>query len=279
MFYPYEVFAKWLIYSVFSIQKDSYLGSSLEFFVFDVLKIFTLLFVLIYLVSFFRSFISKNKLQKVFTHERKYLGHFLAASLGIITPFCSCSAIPLFLSFLEIEIPIGIAFTFLIASPLINEVAIILLLGLFGVRTMLIYILSGFVISIIAGLILGKMKVDKWLLKDILYKQTLKNSECCKCQKLFKNRFANAKKYTFSIIKKIGLYVLLGIGLGAWIHGYVPNDFLVKYADASKWYAVPLSVILGIPLYSNAAGVIPLISSLVEKGLAIGTALAFIFFF
>ena len=142
MFYPFELFSKWLTYQVFSIRVNSYLGDSVEFFIFDVLKIFSLLFVLIYLVSFLRAYLPKHKFQKLLSHERKYLGHFLAASLGVITPFCSCSAIPLFLSFIEIEIPTGIAFSFLIASPLINEVAIILLLGLFGIKITAIYILN-----------------------------------------------------------------------------------------------------------------------------------------
>lgn len=277
IFYPLEVFSKWLTYQVFSIPKNSLLGNATEFFILDVLKIFLLLFFLIFIVSFIRSYIAKEKIQKILSHEKKYVGHVIASLLGIITPFCSCSAIPLFLSLLEAGVPIGITFSFLIASPMINEVALIMLLSLFGIKIALIYIISGLVISVVAGIILGKIKAEKWILKDILIQDfSSKNKKCC-CNKTdsLKDKLYNSKNYTLSIIKKIWLYVILGVGIGAWIHGYIPDNFLTKYADASKWYDVPFAVLLGIPLYSNAAGVIPLISSLTEKGLSIGTALAF----
>ena len=276
IFYPLEYFSKWLTYNVFSIPQNSILGNAVEFFILDISKIFLMLFVLIFLVSFLRSYVSKEKIQKFLSHKRKYVGHLLASLFGIITPFCSCSAIPLFLSLLEASIPVGITFSFLIASPMINEVALIMLLSLFGVKIALIYIFSGLLISIFAGIILGKLKADKWILKDILI-QDFSVKKSCSCQKTntWQFKLYNARRHTFSIIKKIWLYVLIGVGIGAWIHGYVPDNFLAKYADASKWYDVPFAVLLGIPLYSNAAGVIPLVSSLTEKGLSIGTALAF----
>ena len=277
MFYPIELFSKWMTYKIFSIPYNSLVGNTVEFFIFEVLKIFILLSVLIFTASFIRSYISKRKIQKFLSHEKKYLGHLLASSLGIITPFCSCSAIPLFLSFLETGVPIGITFSFLIASPMINEVAFILLLGLFGIKIAVIYIASGLVISVISGIILGKINAEKWILKDILIKDFSKNKSKCGCNKLinWKDRLSHAKKYTLSTLKKIWIYVISGIGIGAWIHGYIPFDFLAKYAHATKWYNVPVAVLLGIPLYSNAAGVIPLISSLTEKGLSFGCALAF----
>lgn len=277
MFYPIELFSKWLTYKIFLIPYNSLPGNAMEFFILEVLKIFILLFVLIFTASLIRSYISKRKIQKFLSHEKKYLGYLLASSLGIITPFCSCSAIPLFLSFLETGVPIGITFSFLIASPMINEVAFILLLGLFGIKIAIIYIASGLIISIISGIILGKINAEKWILKDILIKDFSKNKSKCACNKLinWKDRLNHAKKYTLSILKKIWIYVILGIGIGAWIHGYIPFDFLAKYAHATKWYNVPVAVLLGIPLYSNAAGVIPLISSLTEKGLSFGCALAF----
>ena len=276
VFYPLELFAKWLTYQIFSIPKNSLLGNAIEFFILDTLKIFILLFILIFIVSWLRSFIPRDKIQKFLTHKKRYLGHIIASLFGIITPFCSCSAIPLYLSLLEVGIPTGIAFTFLIASPLINEVALIMLLSLFGVKTALIYISSGLLISIIAGIILGKIHTEKWILKDILIKNSTSNKKCS-CQKAihWKEKLINSKKYTLSIIKKIWIYVLLGVGIGAWIHGYVPDNFLAKFANAAKWYDVPLAVIIGVPLYSNAAGIMPLISSLIEKGLSMGTALAF----
>ncbi len=277
IFYPLELFSKWLTYKVFLIKQNSLAGNALEFFITDVLKIFILLFVLIFLISLIRSYIPKEKIQKLLNHEKKYIGHVLASLLGIITPFCSCSAIPLFLTFLEASVPIGIAFSFLISAPMINEVALILLLSLFGIKIALIYIFSGLLISIFAGICLGKINSEKWILKDMLIQnfQTKKKSCACKKSIHWKCKINNSLNYTLNIIKKIWLYVIVGVGIGAWLHGYVPNDFLAKYADATKWYAVPAAVLIGIPLYSNAAGVLPLISTLTEKGLSIGTALAF----
>jgi len=277
LFYPLELFSKWLTYKVFAISESSYLGKTVEFFIFDILKIFILLFILVFIAAFLRSFVSKEKIQKFLSHKKKYFAHFLASSLGIVTPFCSCSGIPLFLSFLEAGVPVGISFSFLIASPLINEIALIMLFGLFGIQIALYYILSGFVISVVAGLLLGKINADKWLLKDILIRNfSNTNAKCC-CQKKlhWKDRLILAKNYTLLIVKKIWIYIIIGVGIGAWIHGYMPDDFLIKYGGTNKWYDVPFAVLLGIPLYSNAAGVIPLISSLTEKGLSIGTTLAF----
>lgn len=277
LFYPLEYFSNWLTYKVFLLPKDSLFGNALDFFILDILKIFILLFVLIFIVSIIRSYVSKEQIGKFLSHEKKYLGYFLASLFGIITPFCSCSAIPLFLSFLEAGIPAGIAFSFLISSPMINEVAIIMLVSLFGIKVALIYVLSGLLISVVSGIVLGKINADKWILKDILISDFVVKKNKCSCKK--KNKFfdklSNSKRYTFLIIKKIWIYVIVGVAIGAWIHGYVPDNFLVKYADATKWYDVPFAVLLGIPLYSNAAGVFPLISSLTEKGLSIGTSLAF----
>jgi uncharacterized protein len=277
IFYPLVLFSKWMTYKVFAISEESYLGKSVEFFILDILKIFILLIILMFVVAFIRAYISKEKIQKVLSHKRRYLGHFIASLLGIITPFCSCSAIPLFLTLLEAGVPIGITFTFLIASPMINEVALIMLFGLFGIKIAIIYVLSGLLISIFAGIILGQMKVDKLILKDILIKDIcVGKSQCaCKQQNILRNKIKYAQRYAVSILKKIWIYVILGVGIGAWIHGYVPDDFLAKYAGKDKWFDVPLAVLIGIPLYSNAAGIIPLISTLTEKGLSIGTALAF----
>jgi uncharacterized membrane protein YraQ (UPF0718 family) len=276
IFYPLDLFAEWLTFDVLSISKNSLLGTSLHFFIFDTLKIFILLYVLILLTAFLRSYISKDRIRHLLSHNKQYLGYFFASLLGVITPFCSCSAIPLFLSFLEASIPIGITFTFLIASPMINEVALIMLLGLFGIKIALLYVASGLFISVVSGLILAHLKVEKWILQDIIIKGC-ESSKKCSCQGSvgWKEKVKNSNHYTFSILKKIGIYVVLGIGLGAWIHGYVPDQFLVQYASANHWYDVPLVVALGVPLYSNAAGIIPLISSLIEKGLSLGTALAF----
>jgi len=277
IFHPLELFSKWMTYKVFSLTESSYLGKAVEFFILDILKIFILLFIFMFAIAFIRTYISKEQIQKVLSHKRRYLGHFLASLFGIITPFCSCSAIPLFLTLLEAGVPIGITFTFLIASPMINEVALIMLFSLFGIKIALIYVLSGLLISIIAGIILGQMQIDKLILKDILIKDICAGKSKCACQQQnnFRNKAKYAKRYTLSILKKIWIYVVLVVGIGAWIHGYVPDNFLAKYAGGDKWYDVPIAVLIGIPLYSNAAGIIPLISSLTEKGLSMGTALAF----
>lgn len=279
IFYPIKLFSEWFTYNLLSLSAKSYLGQAIEFFIYDVLKIFLLLAVLIFTVSFIRSFVSTEKLQKILGHKKRYLGHLIACLFGVVTPFCSCSAIPLFLSFLEAEVPIGITFSFLIASPMVNEVALIMLFGLFGIKIALIYALSGIAISFFAGIILGRLKADRWILKDLLISNFSNPEKKCSCSSLqptfWQKKISHSWQYAKSILKKIWPYILIGVGIGAWIHGYVPDSFLAKYAGQDRWYAVPLAVVLGIPLYSNAAGVIPFVSALVSKGLSIGTALAF----
>lgn len=184
--------------------------------------------------------------------------------MGIITPFCSCSAIPLFLGFVQAGVPLGTTFSFLIASPMINEVALVLLLGMFGWKIALIYVISGIIISVLSGIIIGKMKMES-LVESFVFDNRI-DGDVILPQMSKKERFNYAKNYTLNILNKVWIYVLIGIGIGAWIHGYVPADFLAQYAGSDKWYAVPLAVLVGIPLYSNAAGVIPLVSALTEKG-------------
>jgi uncharacterized membrane protein YraQ (UPF0718 family) len=196
----------------------------------------------------------------------------LAAAFGITTPFCTCSAIPLFLGFIEAGIPLGVTFSFLIASPMINEVAIVLLLGLFGWKITCIYIASGYTIAVIAGIILGRLKLEG-LVENVAARRI--NSSLVEMKLTWPQRLRSAKNYTIEIITKIWPYIVIGIGIGAWIHGYVPTEFITRYAAGNSWYAVPLVTLIGIPLYSNAAGVLPLVSVLTEKGVAIGTTLAF----
>jgi hypothetical protein len=229
--------------------------------------------VIIFIVSLIRSFLPPEKIRYILSHKNKYTGNIVASLLGIITPFCSCSAIPLFLGFVQAGVPLGVTFSFLVASPMINEVALVLLLGLFGWKVALIYIISGLIIAVLSGLVIGKMKVEN-LLEDFVLQNSVQAQDALQKMK-WRERLNYAKNYTWDILSKVWLYILIGIGLGAWIHGYVPTDFLATYAGADKWYAVPLAVLIGIPLYSNAAGVIPLISALTEKGVAIGTTLAF----
>jgi len=273
MFYPIQLFADWLTYSVFGIIHETLLASAVNFFIFDTIKILLLLAVIIFAVSLIRSFLPPEKIRKILSHEKKYLGNVLASLLGIITPFCSCSAVPLFLGFVQAGVPLGTTFSFLVASPMINEVALVLLFGLFGWKIALMYIVSGLVIAILSGIVIGKLKVEN-LVEEFVYENKF-NGQFQMEEMTWKQRANYAKNYTWDIIKKVWLYVVIGVGVGAWIHGYVPADFLAQYAGSDKWYAVPLAVLIGIPLYSNAAGIIPLVSALTEKGVAMGTTLAF----
>ena len=272
IFYPIQFFADWLTYSIFNITQKTLLASAVNFFIFDTIKILLLLCVIIFTVSIIRSFLPPEKIRNILSHEKKYVGNILASLLGIITPFCSCSAVPLFLGFVQAGVPLGTTFSFLVASPMINEVALVMLLGMFGWKIALIYVISGLLIAIFSGMVIEKMEVRN-LVEEFALNGNDKNLNLPKLS--WEQRIRYAKNYTSDIIKKIWLYVLIGVGLGAFIHGYVPADFLARYAGGDKWYAVPLAVLIGIPLYSNAAGVIPLVSALTEKGVALGTALAF----
>jgi len=273
MFYPIQLLADWLTYNVFSITPKTLLAEAVNFFIYDTVKILILLSVIIFFVSIIRSYLPPEKIRDILARKNKYVGNVIASLLGIITPFCSCSAIPLFLGFIQAGVPLGTTFSFLVASPMINEVALVLLLGMFGWKIALMYVISGLIISILSGIIIGKMKVES-LVEPFVYQNTINgNTELPTMNR--KERIIYAKNYTLDILKKVWLYILIGIGIGAWIHGYVPADFLAQYAGSDKWYAVPLAVLIGIPLYSNAAGVIPLVSALTEKGVAMGTTLAF----
>jgi len=273
IFYPIKLITDWLTYSVFHLGFKTLLGQAINFFIYDTTKIFILLSVIIFIVSIIRSFLPPEKIRSILSHKNKYIGNILASLLGIITPFCSCSAIPLFLGFVQAGVPLGTTFSFLVASPMINEVALVLLIGLFGWKIALIYILSGLFIAIFSGILIGKLKVED-LVEPFVY-QTSVNSNVDLPSMSRNERISYALDYTKDIIKKVWPYILIGIGIGAWIHGYLPVNFLAQYAGPDKWYAVPLAIIIGIPLYSNAAGVIPLVSVLTEKGVSVGTTLAF----
>lgn len=274
MFYPIELLANFITYTVFKIEENTLLANAVNFFIFDTIKIIILLIVIIFAVSFIRTYLPPEKVRLYLAKKNKISAHILASLLGIITPFCSCSAVPLFLGFVEAGVPLGVTFSFLVSSPMINEVALVLLIGLFGWKIALIYIVSGLIIAILAGLIIDKMKLEN-LVADFIWKHNKINNKIKILKQTFKEKIVYSKDYAFDIIKKVWPYIVIGVGVGAFIHGYVPADFLVQYAGVDKWYAVPLATLIGIPLYSNAAGVIPLVSVLSEKGVAIGTTLSF----
>ena len=264
----------WLVDDVLGMTAGSHLTEALRFFIFEVPKVLLLLTLIIFLVGIVRSYFSPEKTRKALEGKSLFTGNVLASMLGIVTPFCSCSAIPLFLGFVEAGIPIGVTFSFLIASPMINEVAIVLLLSMFGWKTAAIYVVSGLVIAIIAGWIIGKLNLRHWV-QDWVYQSQFSNADSEGETLKFADRIQYGYNAVKEIVGKVWLYVVLGIAVGAGAHGYVPADFMASLMGKSAWYSVPLSVIIGVPLYSNAAGIIPIVSVLIEKGASLGTALAF----
>lgn len=273
IFSPIHVLSDWLTYNVFKIVKGSPFGNSLNFFIYDTIKIMILLSVIVFIVSVIRSYFPPEKTKKYLgKHDHTILGNLLASLLGIVTPFCSCSAVPLFIGFVQAGIPLGTTFSFLISSPMVNEVALVLLWGLFGWKIALIYITSGVVIATVAGWILGKLKLEKWV-EGFVYET--KSGQAIIEKMMIKDRLVYARDYVKEIVGKIWIYIVIGVGIGSLMHGYIPNDFLIKFAGPKNPFAVPVATLIGIPLYSNAAGTIPIVSVLVDKGMAIGTALAF----
>jgi uncharacterized membrane protein YraQ (UPF0718 family) len=223
-------------------------------------------------VAIIRTSFPPERTKRMLSHKREYVGNVLAALLGIVTPFCSCSAVPLFIGFVESGVPLGVTFSFLISSPMVNEVALIMLWGLFGWKIALIYIGTGLLVAIVAGIVIGKLKMERYV-QDYVWEMQVGNGEIKVLN--FREKLDYAREYTLGLLKKIWPYVVVGVGLGAFIHGYVPADFLARWAGRDNPFAVPVAVALGVPLYSNAAGVIPIVHALMEKGMAIGTVLAF----
>jgi uncharacterized membrane protein YraQ (UPF0718 family) len=260
------------VFGLLGLARGSALGSALDFFIYDAVKIFALLVVIIFVIALVRSFFPPERTKRTLEKVPELLGNVLAALLGIVTPFCSCSAVPLFIGFIEAGVPLGVTFSFLVSSPMVNEVALIMLWGLFGWKIALIYIASGIVIAILSGLLIGRLRLELWV-EEYVYK--IKSGGSVTANLSWRDRLVYAWGYVGEIVGKVWPYVVVGIAIGGFMHGYAPADFLARYAGPGSWYAVPLAVIIGIPLYSNAAGVIPIVSVLMEKGMAMGTALAF----
>ena len=264
----------WFIDSIVGMEKGAHLTEALRFFIFEFPKVLMLLALIIFFVGIIRSFFTPERTRKALEGKKTFTGNILAALLGIVTPFCSCSAIPLFLGFVESGVPLGITFSFLIAAPMINEVAVILLYGMFGWQTALIYILTGLAIAILAGWIIGKLKLEKWVEPWVYAIQVgAVDSEDEKIT--LSDRIKLGYVAVKEIVGKVWIYVAVGIVVGAGAHGYVPAEFMASFMGKDVWYAVPLSTLIGIPLYSNAAGIVPIVSVLIEKGAALGTSLSF----
>lgn len=269
--------ADWITYTLLNLSHESRLGESLNFFIYDVPKILLLLSGMIFLITLVQTFIDTNKVRAVVEKRGEGVGNVMASLFGAITPFCSCSSVPLFIGFVQAGIPLGITFSFLITSPIMNEVAFVLLLGLFGWQVALLYLVSGITIGVVAGLILGRMKLENQV-EEFVYAIKPKGNQSGTVmeEKLtWHERFQQAGESTREIVGKVWLFVIIGIGIGAFIHGFVPEDALTNIMGAGAWWSVPVAVLLGIPLYSNAAGIIPVVSALLGKGAALGTVLAF----
>lgn len=263
-----------IVDKIFRLEEGKHLTESLRFFIFEVPKVMLLLVLIIFLVGIIRSFFSPEKTRKSLEGKPLFIGNVMASLLGIVTPFCSCSAIPLFLGFVEAGIPIGVTFSFLIAAPMINEVALVLLVGLFGWKVALIYIFTGLSVAIIAGFVLEKLHLQKYV-ADWVFQVKSNQQEITEEKLTLSERIDAGWDSVKEIVGKIWIFILLGIAIGAGAHGFVPDDFLAKVLGAQNWYSVPLAILVGVPLYSNAAGIIPIVSVLIEKGVSLGTALAF----
>jgi uncharacterized protein len=269
-----QPFTDWLIDSAFGMTKGAHLTEAIRFFIFEFPKVMMLLALIIFFVGIIRTYFTPERTRKALEGKKTFTGNVMAAALGIVTPFCSCSAIPLFLGFVESGVPLGVTFSFLISAPMINEVAVVLLYGMFGWKVAAIYIGTGLFIAIIAGWIIGLLRLEKWV-EPWVYETHLGNNGENEEKITFNHRIRLGYDAIKDIVGKVWIYVALGIAVGAGAHGYVPQDFMAALMGKSAWYSVPLSILIGIPLYSNAAGIVPIVSVLIEKGAALGTSLAF----
>jgi len=274
IFYPLTIFSKWLTYELLRLSQ-SHLAGALEFFIYDSLKIFLLIVIITTFMSLLRYYLPIEKLRN-FLKDHKFYGldYLLASIFGVITPFCSCSSIPLFIGFMEARIPLGVTFSFLITSPLINEIAIGLFIGMFGLKITLIYIGMGVLIGVIGGFVLGKLKMERYV-EDFVWKIKAKKTASQEIKRMSPKIFKSIVIEAWDITKQIMPYVLVGVAVGGLIHGYIPEGFFEVYLKEAGWWGVPIAVLLAIPLYSNASGVIPIVQTLIKKGVPIGTGLAF----
>jgi len=268
-----EDFGAWVVYTLLGMVKGDPLAEALDFFIYDTLKIFLLLFAITLIVGVIRTYVTPEKIRDFLAHRKYGTGNVLAALLGIPTPFCTCSVIPLFIGFIRAGVPLGITFSFLISSPVINEVAIVMLLGLVGWQITALYIGIGFVIAVVVGYILGRLHLEDQIEEFVLTSDVNKGVSRDGKELTFKERLEIGFEEGKRIVGEVWLYILIGIGIGALIHGYAPEDFFLKYAGPDNPFAVPVAVLIGIPLYSNAAGTIPIVQALMAKGMATGTAL------
>jgi uncharacterized membrane protein YraQ (UPF0718 family) len=264
---------QWVNYLLIDLTQTQ-LTETLRFFVYEVPKVLLLLTLIVFIVGIIRSYFSPERTRRLLEKRSLLTGNVMASSLGIVTPFCSCSAVPLFIGFVEAGVPLGVTFSFLIAAPMINEVAVVLLFTFFGWKTALLYVATGLTISTVSGYIIGKLKLERYVEKWVYDIKAVKSSSGEE-KITFADRIESGFTAVKDIVYKVWIYIVIGIGVGAWIHGYVPENFMAGIMGKSAWWSVPLSVLIGIPMYSNAAGIIPVMQALLEKGASLGTALSF----
>lgn len=274
IFYPFEKLADIITYNLLQIQPNSHLGDTIQFILADITKILFLLIIMIYLISYLRTYINPESTRKKLGGKKGILYHFIASGVGVISPFCSCSSIPIFIGFIEAGVPLGITFSFLITSPLVNEAAIAVLWAIFGFKIMMLYVISGVLIGVIGGMIIHHLKLEKYV-EDFVYK--IKNKhELKQIKQTQKQRSDFAIDQVKTIIKKVWIYLIIGLTIGGIFHGYLPEEWISNNLTKDNIFAVPLAIILAVPIYANVIGTIPIIESLINKGLPIGTALAFL---
>lgn len=278
MFNWVQNFADWLIYGVFQLEKGGKAGDALNFFVFDSIKIFILLFFITLIMGLINLYFPVEKVRYALQKRKWYgLDYFVASFFGTVTPFCSCSSVPLFIGFVQGGIPLGVTLAFLISSPLVDAVTVAMFLGMFGLKITLIYVASGIVLSMIAGYILGRMKLEHlltdWVKKIIVNKQAAESFE--EEKRTFKESIPEIFTEAIAIIKGVSIYIIIGVAIGGLMHGYIPTGFFEQYISKDNPFAVPIAVLVGVPMYSNTAGILPIMQVLVEKGIPLGTVIAF----
>ncbi len=267
-------FSLYLVYTVFDMEKGNPFAKALQFFIYDTPKVLLLLVLVIFFVGIARTFFTQERTRKYLAGRRETAGNVMASLLGIVTPFCSCSAVPLFIGFVQAGVPLGVTFSFLIAAPLVNEVALVLLYGLLGWKVAALYLGSGLLIAVISGWIIGRLKLEVWV-EDWVQEERAGQSLVFQPKFTWQDRAERGVDAVVEIVGKVWMYIVAGIAVGAVIHGYVPEDFMAAVMGKEAWFSVPLAVLLGVPMYSNAAGVVPVLEALLDKGAALGTALAF----
>ncbi len=268
-----DPFSRWLAYDLFRIAHGTHLGESVAFFFLDIPKVFMLLLLIVWAVGVIRSFFTPERTRAILAGKREFLGHGLAGALGVVTPFCSCSAVPLFIGFMEAGIPIGVTFSFLITAPMVNEIALALLLAMFGWRIALLYMTTGLVIAISTGIVISHLKMENQV-EDWVYEIRMGQAPAHLQTLSWMGRIDYGFHQVREVVGRVWIYIILGIGAGAAIHGYIPAGMMAKYMGKA-WWSVPAVVLFGVPWYSNAAGVIPIVEALMGKGAALGTTLAF----